>query len=179
MTNFVRSVVHSRGAVRVGLRGAGRTEPEPRRAPHICVCRQRPRRETQFIDPMPEDDAPTPTNTPILSLPVSSSKKLADKISADWQWLSGAYTNTFSGSEKAFHDNVVKTRSRVQAVVASVSDVRTATEASVTQLTSVRTRRNTIRPAPAPNVLGRPNLSTATRPHTPSTTRPALVHPSC
>ena len=128
---------------------------------------------------MPEDDAPTPTNTPILSLPVSSSKKLADKISADWQWLSGAYTNTFSGSEKAFHDNVVKTRSRVQAVVASVSDVRTATEASVTQLTSVRTRRNIIRPAPAPNVLGHPNLSTATHPHTPSTTRPALVHPSC
>ena len=72
---------------------------------------------------------------PVFSMPVSSSQKLADKLKADWEWVSDAYKHTFSGTEKAFKENVTKTRSTVQSAVLSASDMRSNAEVSISMLT--------------------------------------------
>ena len=74
--------------------------------------------------------------TPALMMP---QRKLADKLSADWAWLSTAYTQTFSGSEKAFSENVTKTRTLVQSTVDSAFDMRANAELSVSKLTEPST----------------------------------------
>ena len=63
-------------------------------------------------------------------------EKLADKkLKADWEWVSDAYKHTFSGTEKAFKENVTKTRSTVQSAVLSASDMRSNAQVSISMLT--------------------------------------------